>query len=96
MYKIEFYVPESHLDELKEIMFAAGAGKVGSCDSCCWQTKGLSQYRLIDEDVTEAEQDEEWKVEMLCADDSIQSAIDALKANHPYEEPIYQYWEVKA
>ena len=42
------------------------------------------------------EKDEEWKIEMLCSDDCIQSAIDALKANHPYEEPIYQYWEVKA
>ena len=96
MYKIEFYVPETHLDELKGIMFAAGAGKIGSCDSCCWQIKGFSQYRFIEEGSEAPEQDEEWKVEMLCADDCIQGVIEALKANHPYEEPIYQYWEVKA
>jgi hypothetical protein len=77
-------------------MFAAGAGKMGSYDSCCWQVKGTSQYRFVEEGAEDVEQDEEWKVEMLCADDCITNAIDALKANHPYEEPIYQYWEVKA
>ena len=95
MYKIEFYVPESHLDEMKEILFATGAGKNANYDSCCWQSKGISQFRLLEEGES-VEQDEEWKVEMLCSDDCIQSAIDALKANHPYEDPIYQYWEVKA
>ena len=29
LYKIEFYVPESHLEIAKEAMFAAGAGRVG-------------------------------------------------------------------
>ena len=40
MYKFCFYVPESHLDEVKAAIFAAGAGRVGHYDSCCWQTLG--------------------------------------------------------
>lgn len=35
MYKICFYVPESHLEKVKEALFAAGAGKIGNYDSCC-------------------------------------------------------------
>ena len=94
MYKIEFYVPESHLENLKNIMFAAGAGKTAGYDSCCWQTRGISQFRLPEEGET-ADQEEEWKVEMLCADDCVEASVAALKENHPYEDPIYQYWEVK-
>ena len=84
MYKIEFYIPESHLEQVKKAMFDAGAGKLENYDLCCWQTRG------------NAEKDTEWKVEMVCADDCIEQAINALKENHPYETPAYQYWEVKA
>lgn len=94
MFKIEFYVPESHLSTLKKAVFAAGAGKTADSDSCCWQTKGFSQFRLLEEGMS-PEQEEEWKVETFCADDCVEAVIAALKENHPYENPIYQYWEVK-
>jgi len=29
LYKIEFYVPETHLESVKTAMFDAGAGRVG-------------------------------------------------------------------
>ena len=32
--KIEFYVPETHLEAVKNAMFETGAGKVGAYDSC--------------------------------------------------------------
>ena len=48
MYKIEFYVPESHLEAVKRAMFGAGAGKIGNYDSCCWQIKGLGEFRPLE------------------------------------------------
>ena len=30
MYKLEFYVPESHCEEVKNAVFAAGAGQQGN------------------------------------------------------------------
>ena len=45
MYKLCFYVPESHLEEVKEAVFAAGAGKMGDYDACAWQTAGQGQFR---------------------------------------------------
>ncbi len=102
MYKIEFYTPESHLEVVKKAMFDAGAGKLENYDCCCWQTKGIGQFRALEGsnpfagEVGKPEKDAEWKVEMVCEEDKISAAIEALKASHPYETPAYQYWEVKA
>ena len=37
MYKLCFYVPESHLEPVKKAVFAVGGGRIGAYDSCCWQ-----------------------------------------------------------
>ena len=42
--KIEFYVPETHLEAVKNAMFETGAGKVGAYDSCAWQTLGDGHF----------------------------------------------------
>lgn len=102
MYKIEFYVPESHLEAVKRAMFGAGAGKIGNYDSCCWQIKGLGEFRPLEGANPysgipgEVERDAEWKVEIVCADELLGKALAALKQAHPYETPAYQYWEVNA
>lgn len=95
MYKLCFYVPESHLDKIKEAVFNAGAGKIGDYDRCCWQVLGEGQFRpkagstpFIGEQGV-IEKVSEYKVEMVCSDDCIASVVDALKFSHPYEEPAY-------
>jgi structural toxin protein (hemagglutinin/hemolysin) RtxA len=95
MYYLYFYVPETHLDEVKEKLFEAGAGKLGSYERCAWQVKGEGQFLpLIGSHpylgkVGEVKQVAEYKVEMLCAAAVIEQVIAALKAVHPYEQPGY-------
>ena len=48
MHKLTFYVPETHLESVKQALFEKGAGKIGRYDCCCWQTKGVGQYRPLD------------------------------------------------
>ena len=102
MYKIEFYIPESHLEQVKKAMFDAGAGKLENYDLCCWQTRGIGQFRPLEGSnpysgtLGNAEKDTEWKVEMVCADELLERAVVALKQAHPYETPAYQYWKVNA
>lgn len=36
VFKLSYYVPESHLEITKEAIFKAGAGKVGEYSKCCW------------------------------------------------------------
>ncbi len=93
--KLEFYVPESHLDAVKQAVFAAGAGKVGDYDCCAWQTLGQGQYRPLSGskpfqgEVDSLETAVEYKVELVCEEALIEQAVAALKAAHPYEEVAF-------
>lgn len=95
MYKLGFYVPESHLDAVKDAVFSAGAGRIGHYDHCCWQTLGEGQFRPRDASqpfIGEAGQLEkiaEYRVEMICEDECVADVVDAMKRAHPYEEPAW-------
>jgi len=100
MYKLCFYVPESHLEAVKEAVFAAGGGRIGAYDSCCWQSLGQGQYRPLEGSqpflgqTGRLERVAEWKVEMVVADERIHDAVKALKSSHPYETPAYDVWRL--
>lgn len=98
MYKLCFFVPQTHLDAVKQAIFQAGAGRIGDYDQCCWQIKGKGQFRPLPGSqpfIGESgalEVVEEYRVEMVCADDRIRKAVAALRRAHPYEEPAYDCW----
>jgi len=98
MYQIVFYVPESHLEPVKEALFKAGAGKIGDYECCAWQTLGQGQFRPLEGSdpylgqTGEVEQVAEYKVELVCEKAVLKSAITAMLAAHPYEEPAYSIW----
>jgi len=97
MYKLCFYVPESHLEPVKEAVFATGAGRIGAYGSCCWQVQGEGQFRPLEGSqpflgsVDSIERVTEFRVELVCDEQSIRPAIAALYRAHPYEEPAYHF-----
>lgn len=99
MYRINVYIPESHLELVKTAMFEAGAGRIGNYDSCCWQTKGIGQFRPLQGnnafigETGKVEQVEEYKVELVCDDAKIYAVLEAMKKAHPYEEPAYDVYQ---
>ncbi|MCF6176297.1 MAG: hypothetical protein L3J71_11080 [Victivallaceae bacterium] len=102
MFKLEFYVPATHAEVVKQAIFAAGAGKIGNYDCCAWQTTaGTGQFRPrpgsrpFIGSLDKVEYVKEVKVELVCQEKFIDAAITALRASHPYETPALQYWEVK-
>lgn len=100
MYKLCVYVPEEALEQVKSALFAAGAGRIGCYDSCCWQVKGFGQFRPLNGSSPylgqqgKVEQVEEYRVEMVCDDAHIHTAIKALRESHPYEEPAFDVWQL--
>jgi hypothetical protein len=95
MLSLIFYVPESHLEPVKQAVFKAGAGKLGNYDQCCWQTIGQGQFRPLRGskphlgEQGKLEIVDEWKVEVVCEDRFIGAVVDALKKAHPYETPAF-------
>lgn len=101
-YKLCYYVPDSHLDVTKQAVFAAGAGRQGNYSHCCFQTKGMGQFKPLTGSQPfigqqdQVEQVEEWRVEMLCADDLLPQVLAALRQAHPYEEPAIDVWRLQS
>jgi structural hemagglutinin/hemolysin toxin protein RtxA len=101
MYKICFYSPTSHADEVKNAMFAEGAGKIGNYSCCAWQVLGEGQFMPLEGshafigEQHQLEKISEYKIEMICDDAHIHDVITALKKAHPYEEPAYQVWRIE-
>lgn len=99
MYKLTVFIPEEALDQVKSALFAAGAGKIGNYEACCWQVKGTGQFKPLSgsqphigvQDRLETVQ--EWRVEMVVATAHIQQVISALQQAHPYETPAYDVIE---
>lgn len=95
IYLLCFYVPEDAVEQVKDAVFAAGAGRIGRYDRCSWQTSGQGQFRpLAGSNPALGRQDSletvvEYKVEMVCAEHCVRAAVRALREAHPYEEPAW-------
>jgi hypothetical protein len=95
MYKLGFYVPEDHLEAVKQALFAAGAGRIGNYDCCCWQTLGQGQFRPLDRSTPflgqqgQVETVAEYRVELVCEEALLAPVLAVLRQTHPYEEPAF-------
>lgn len=95
MYQIYFYVPIDNAEEVKEAMFAEGAGHQGEYAKACWQAEGQGQFLPSSKanptigKTGNLSLVKEFKVEMLCSEHNLLRVIKALKNAHPYEEPAF-------
>lgn len=80
MFKLCFFVPDSHLESVKSALFEAGAGRIGLYDQCCWQVLGHGQFRPLPGSEPHLgstgalECLEEWKVELVVEAHRIQQS----------------------
>jgi hypothetical protein len=95
VYKLCFYVPETHLKAVKSALFEIGAGKIGDYDCCCWQALGQGQFRPLSGSAPfigqqgKIEVVAEYKVEMVFESALLSEVVTVLKKAHPYEEPAF-------
>ncbi len=100
MYKLCFFVPASHVEEVKDALFAQGAGRIGDYDCCAWQVLGTGQFRPLSGSqpfigaTDKMTRLSEYKVEMVCADQLIKQVVKALLQVHPYQEPAYDITKI--
>jgi hypothetical protein len=100
MYKLNFYVPETHLEVVKSALFAKGAGRYNAYDQCCWQVLGQGQFRPLQNSqpyqgqLNQLETVAEYKVEMLCHASLLKDIVLTLLNTHPYEEPAYEIYKI--
>lgn len=92
--KLEIFIPESHFVALQQALQAADAGHIGKYDCClsysrvtgCWRPlAGTDPYIGRENEISE---EPEFKVEVTCRTEKVDQTIEAVKAVHPYEEPV--------
>ncbi|EHK17364.1 uncharacterized protein TRIVIDRAFT_88538 [Trichoderma virens Gv29-8] len=104
IFKLIFYVPETHIEVCKAAIFAAGAGRYpnSSYTECCWTALGTGQFRPVAGanphigQLDKLESVAEVRVEAPCVgQDVTKKAVEALKKAHPYEEPAYEVYRLE-
>lgn len=99
-YKLVFFVPESHKERVKQAVFDVGGGQFDGYDCCSWESFGRGQFRPLDGsqpfigEQGQLEQVEEYRVELICSEQVIKTAIEAMLLAHPYEVPAYECWPI--
>lgn len=95
MHKFIFFVPDSHVEIVKNAIFNAGGGKIGEYSHCAWQVLGQGQFKPLagsspySGTIDSLKTVPEWRVELVVADDLIMDTVHAMKSAHPYEVPAY-------
>jgi dinuclear metal center YbgI/SA1388 family protein len=96
--KLVTYVPEDHLDNVREAIFNAGAGVIGNYDYCSFTTPGTGSFRGgegTNPFVGERGQihfEKEIRLETVMYSHLKDKVIKALLESHPYEEVAYDIY----
>ena len=95
-YRLDFYVPKTQVALVRNAVLDAGAGRLGHYTNVAWECEGRGQ-RMVPGKFGQPGSvltSEEVKVEVIVAEDRLQSAVDALLAKNPAEQPVFSYLPV--
>jgi dinuclear metal center YbgI/SA1388 family protein len=100
--KVVTFAPAGAAPAVTAAMAEAGAGRIGNYTECSFTLEGVGSYRpeagatpLIG-DVGELSRGDEVRVEMNLPSGLVDRVVAALVATHPYEEPAYDVYAVRA
>ncbi|MEI5983280.1 Nif3-like dinuclear metal center hexameric protein [Sphingobacterium sp. PU5-4] len=93
--KLVVYVPRTHVEEVRNALFEAGAGAIGDYDECSYNTVGYGTFRPLEGAnpaigaVGSQERVEETKIEVIFPVQRERKILVSMLAAHPYEEVAY-------
>lgn len=99
--KLVTFVPASHLEVVRESLFAAGAGNIGNYDQCSFTLEGTGSFRgneNADPFIGEKGKlslEKETRLELIFEAVNEFAILAALKQNHPYEEVAYDVYQLE-
>jgi dinuclear metal center YbgI/SA1388 family protein len=99
--KLVTYIPESHIDAVRNALFEAGAGVIGNYDKCGFSTSGTGSFR--GNDMTKPFRGEkgtihfekEIRFETILFSHLKDKVTKALLDSHPYEEVAYDLYPLE-
>jgi hypothetical protein len=96
--KLVVFVPRNALDDVRDAVFAAGAGRIGNYERCSWYTDGTGTF-LAGEGANPTsgkpgveQRADEYRLETVFPEEAQEAVVTALRAAHPYEEPAFDVY----
>lgn len=99
--KLVVFVPETHLEEVRTAICAAGAGKVGRYETCAFSVSGEGTFRGGADTKPflgkpgKLERAREARLETVFPRGLKGRVLAAMRASHPYEEIAYDLYRVE-
>ncbi len=99
--KLVFFCPAENAEEVKNSLFAAGAGTIGNYDECSFSQTGEGTFKPVrNADPAEGELDklskvEELRIEVLVHSHKLGAVLSALQNTHPYEEVAHEVYPIE-
>jgi len=98
--KIVTFVPEANLEQVRNALATAGAGRIGEYEVCSFSQPGRGTFFAGDKanpvvgERQRLETVDELRLEMVCSRSGLPLAIETLRQFHPYEEPPFDIYEL--
>ena len=92
------FVPPEALDDVRDALFDAGAGRIGDYTRCSWYTEGTGTFlggESTDPAIGKPGREErvrELRLETVYPEERHDDVIAALRRAHPYEEPAFDVY----
>jgi dinuclear metal center YbgI/SA1388 family protein len=99
--KIITFVPQAHAEQLRNVLWKAGAGGIGNYDACSFNIEGAGTFRAGESanpfvgEIGKIHTESEIRVEMIFPDYLEKKIISALYSAHPYEEPAFDIFKLE-
>ena len=99
--KLVTFVPDEHVDRLREALATAGAGIIGAYRVCSFTLLGTGTFFAHESanpavgETGKLERVAEMRLEMVCSHSALALVVETLHQFHPYEEPPIDVYELK-
>lgn len=100
--RMNVYVPDTHIESVRDAMTTAGAGNITeNYSDCSYQVKGMGRFTPVKSanptigKLGVPEEVSETRLEVILEQKDSQAIIDALFQSHPYEEPVYELYSIE-
>ncbi|MDR1296806.1 MAG: Nif3-like dinuclear metal center hexameric protein [Deltaproteobacteria bacterium] len=99
--KLVVFVPPSHAETVRRTVFETGAGVVGGYGRCWFQSPGRGGFKVpagaapFSGKPGEEHETAEERLEIILPPGLREGVARAVAASHPYEEPAYEFHEIR-
>jgi dinuclear metal center YbgI/SA1388 family protein len=93
--KLVVFAPHSHAEQVRQALFAAGAGQIGAYDECSFNLEGTGTFRAgqgtnpFTGQQGQRHHEPETRIEVIFHAPRQETILRAMHAAHPYEEVAY-------